>query len=406
MIYVFEDDELKQEGIQGGFPKSLKINRPIQLNNAHVELTATDHNDNGRIDGKEGWNLIANPFATEISVAKVIEQLQQIDQHVSPHVWVWKPDAGNGNGQFIILREGSTLAPLQSFWVRYLTPGLDAVFPMDHSMLEADQRDRERDLPNLRETTLKLKLSRNSQYDSYNLTFSEEGSIDMDYGDAFKLFSMKEDALNLFGSIGGSSYLALNMLPDQLDARMEIPIHFTAEEEDRGEFTFTWEDLEDLPAGWQVMLTDKASGTQIDLRNNDRYSFYHNTDVEPSPAGDDTPDLFEDDGIVSRFLLTIDPGTASLQTAEEQPQAVQFNPNYPNPFNPTTTISFELQERAHITLSVWNYVGQKVATLIDEVREVGEHRIVWNAANMPSGFYIAKLEIGEKTFVRKMTLIK
>lgn len=405
ILYVFRDDQLKEQGIQGDFPKTIEVNRPINLDDVQVAVSATDYNDNGRIDGREGWNLLANPFNAEISVDKLIRRLQILDQHVSPHVWVWDPNAGNGNGAFQILGKRETIAPLQSFWIRYLTPGLESVLSMNLNSLFADQRGDRMDRSLDEQVSLELKLSHESQFDTYHLTFDKEGSVDMDYKDAFKIFSMKQSPLSLYGVLGGSTFLSHNVLPDKLDARMEMPIHFSTGK--RGEFTFTWNRLNDLPAAWNIILIDKESGAQIDLRNEESYTFYLNTPAAAEKADEKhKPSFFADNTGEPRFMISIDPGNNRILSEDEPTENVQFNPNYPNPFNPTTTISFELQEQAHIKLSVWNYVGQKVATLIDEVREVGEHKIVWNAANMPSGFYIAKLEIGEKTYVRKMTLIK
>ena len=107
-----------------------------------------------------------------------------------------------------------------------------------------------------------------------------------------------------------------------------------------------------------------------------------------------------------RFLLAVSVGQPMESETSDIPESVKLNPNYPNPFNPTTTISYELKEEAQVLLSIWNIVGQKVVTLVDGMREAGEHTASWNASDMPSGLYIAQLEVGGEVFIRKMTLIK
>ncbi len=80
--------------------------------------------------------------------------------------------------------------------------------------------------------------------------------------------------------------------------------------------------------------------------------------------------------------------------------------NYPNPFNATTIIKFILPETGGITLSVYNILGQQIATLSESIRQAGEHAIIWDAANFPSGVYFARLEAGGHNQSIKMVLLK
>ena len=86
--------------------------------------------------------------------------------------------------------------------------------------------------------------------------------------------------------------------------------------------------------------------------------------------------------------------------------------NYPNPFNPVTTISFSTTESTENTdLTIYNLKGQKVKTLINEKLPAGNHQIVWggkdeNSKPVSSGVYFYKMKAGEYTFTNKMTLIQ
>ncbi len=62
--------------------------------------------------------------------------------------------------------------------------------------------------------------------------------------------------------------------------------------------------------------------------------------------------------------------------------------NYPNPFNPTTNIEFTLLEKTNVELTVYNLIGQKVATLVNDNLSAGIHKAQWNASKLPSGIYI------------------
>jgi len=80
--------------------------------------------------------------------------------------------------------------------------------------------------------------------------------------------------------------------------------------------------------------------------------------------------------------------------------------NYPNPFNPTTTIRFDLVRAADVTLTVYNTLGQKVATLVNDHLNPGSYEVNWNAIGRASGVYIYKLQTPEFTQVKKMVLMK
>ncbi len=90
----------------------------------------------------------------------------------------------------------------------------------------------------------------------------------------------------------------------------------------------------------------------------------------------------------------------------EKPKSYKLSQNYPNPFNPTTSIRFDLPETANVTLSVYNVMGQKVATLINGKVNAGVHQVEWNAADLPSGMYIYRLEAGATIISHKMMLLK
>jgi hypothetical protein len=80
--------------------------------------------------------------------------------------------------------------------------------------------------------------------------------------------------------------------------------------------------------------------------------------------------------------------------------------NYPNPFNPSTTISFSLNKKSHITLDIFNPIGERVARLINEDLSAGAHQVKWNAANLSSGVYIGSLKTDESVFNQKLILLK
>lgn len=80
--------------------------------------------------------------------------------------------------------------------------------------------------------------------------------------------------------------------------------------------------------------------------------------------------------------------------------------NYPNPFNPSTTISYSLPQSTHVSVSVYDRLGREVQELVDQNQEAGDHSIEFTASDLPSGIYFYRIKTSEKTEVRKMLLAK
>ena len=80
--------------------------------------------------------------------------------------------------------------------------------------------------------------------------------------------------------------------------------------------------------------------------------------------------------------------------------------NYPNPFNPTTTIQYALTERAPVRLRVYDILGREVAQLVHGSQAAGVHQVPFDGSNLGSGMYMYRLEIADEVFTGRMHLIK
>jgi hypothetical protein len=80
--------------------------------------------------------------------------------------------------------------------------------------------------------------------------------------------------------------------------------------------------------------------------------------------------------------------------------------NYPNPFNPSTRIQYQVSSVSHVTLSIYDVLGNEIETLVDEEKLVGVYQVNWNASEMPSGVYICQVTSGSSTDIKKMILMK
>jgi hypothetical protein len=88
------------------------------------------------------------------------------------------------------------------------------------------------------------------------------------------------------------------------------------------------------------------------------------------------------------------------------PRSPSLSHNYPNPFNPVTTIQYSLPHEAHITLGIYNVLGQLVAILTDGLQTAGHKQIDWNATSFPSGVYFYRLQAGSYSETKTLVLLR
>ncbi|WP_185958482.1 T9SS type A sorting domain-containing protein [Fodinibius sediminis] len=404
-IHVPEDNDLNR----GGVPKILSSEGRPHGRYVDIHVTATDANENKRIDGMEGFNLLGNPYSRELSVGAVKEALATANGNMNYYLYVWNPELGNGNGGFEFLTNNEVIAPVQPFWVRYLDSDINGIVRFDRNNLLAEQQRETYYSSNEPTGSFDIRLGADNWYDTYRIELREGARVGEDQWDAYKLFSLNTGSINLFSRVSGSNRLAKNVLPNSLERELEIPLAFSALDKDK--LLFQWDTPDELPRDWNLVLVDQKRKREINLRTANRYAFEPETPtIEKAVIPRQQSLLNTQYEAISgeRFSLAIRPSGTQEQILSELPESIRLKPNYPNPFTVSTTIPFELDEATDVTLTVWNMIGQKVATLIDnEPRQAGkDHEEDWNAANMPSGMYIARLEAGGEVFTRKMTLIK
>jgi len=88
------------------------------------------------------------------------------------------------------------------------------------------------------------------------------------------------------------------------------------------------------------------------------------------------------------------------------PSEFALSQNYPNPFNPSTNIAFDVPRRSHVLLRVFNVLGQRVATLVDEVRSPGHYTVQWSGLSLASGVYFYSMQTESFVQTQKMVLLK
>jgi hypothetical protein len=180
-------------------------------------------------------------------------------------------------------------------------------------------------------------------------------------------------------------------------------------------YLIIWADDDEGQIGLHANFKLSASGESIvltdpDLEIIDEYTFgEQTTDISMGRYPNGTGDFIE---MTPTFAAENVEGIVGVDDIYPAQLCTLLKGNHPNPFNPTTTISYSLKEDLKVSLNIYNIKGQKVKTLINEMIPAGEHSVVWNGKdsnNKPvaSGIYFYKLNVIDKTeAVKKCLLLK
>ena len=111
-------------------------------------------------------------------------------------------------------------------------------------------------------------------------------------------------------------------------------------------------------------------------------------------------------GVFLSVDFSISTATEDEMMGTEIPTSFSLESNYPNPFNPQTTIPFNIKESGHVRVAVYDMLGREVGMLIDGTLAAGTHQVTWEAGDRPSGTYLVRMDAGGQTFTKTMILLK
>ena len=100
------------------------------------------------------------------------------------------------------------------------------------------------------------------------------------------------------------------------------------------------------------------------------------------------------------------PGVVGTEVQFNLPTEYSLSQNYPNPFNPTTTIQYSIPKSGNVKLTVYNFLGEEVVTLVNDFKETGVYKVNFNSKDLTSGIYFYRLDAGNYSSVKKMILLK
>ena len=122
--------------------------------------------------------------------------------------------------------------------------------------------------------------------------------------------------------------------------------------------------------------------------------------------------LFDENGQPSNLALgeinhkPIAVSVELVTIGEEIPTGFELGANYPNPFNAETVIPFGVPKASPVRIEVYDVLGRRVATLLDEIVAAGRHEVTWRVQALPAGVYLIRLTVGNVIQTQRATLMK
>jgi hypothetical protein len=404
MAYIFDLDDLNDPN-SGGFNKQMSVSGVPNQPDVSPEL----NNSNGYV---EGWSLVGNPFEESIAFADVSKT------NLTNVAYIYDPNMNettNGNNGGWKTTDGSIgevfngeIAPFQGFFVQNDASGN----PPSLTFTEGSKTTGSANFYGKQTDSyfVRLKISGEAGENTAWIRFSDHGSFDKTTGDALELYPFEEDYL-LFAFEKEGKRLDIAQLPLQIEEH-EVPV--SVETNIPGVYTITVTDT-NLPANVSLELIDRETGERIDVYEKSEITFEWKNVAKRNPLFDrdknqnNLADVVEFEPVSSvaseqpRFVIR----SVSTESDENTlPDNFTLHQNYPNPFNPTTIISYDLPENTEVNLSVYDMMGRRVATIVNENVAAGSHRVEFDAGTLSSGTYMYRLQAGGNIQTKKLTLIK
>ena len=397
LVYVFEDTD---------YDGSADL--PVTLSVSGTENSGSvDYPASGSIDANE-FGLAGNPYYSTIDWDDVTKT------NINSTVSVWDDAAGSyksWNGSAGGLTNG-LIAPFQGFWVQANSSGSGSI-----TIEAADKASSAGILYRVSDVqesgSVVFDVSSSEFSDQTFMSFQSEGEAGLDNADGYKLFPLNHSDRLVAISYADDTGLDINNLPYDNQGDILIPFdimklqldgesYVTQEEE----ITFTW-DVSNLPEHISITLIDQVTAIETDI------NLVSSITLTTQPKGSFSTSYSGPIGTYpvveqARFSLAVHyDALASGGTIKTLPAEVALHAAYPNPFNPTTAISFDLSENGKVLLNAYNLKGALVGTLLNENKVAGTYQYRWTPnSKLSSGMYIFELKTKSKTIHQKITYIK
>lgn len=403
LSYIFSDDDVNTAG-DAGFPKMINAS---QYGGDGTLTTGTIAPVSDLADGE--FFLMGNPYNGTIdwdraAVTKTnLSNTVYIYDNANSTYQSWNGSVGNINL--------GRISAFQSFFIQ-ADGGVGGISITEGAVINngANNVTELLKITNVTEPkSLKISAESDDLISDAWFSFQEGGEVTKDKFDGLALQSLSSTYLQLATIIDNQELLQINALPIDQTEELSFPLHISGNiESNIAELSF--EGLEAFD-GWEISLFDseteesfpieEGSVLKIDITKVASKEF-------PQPKLP-TPIAQKAKIVSTKYQVIIKPSTTTVNNegTSNLPTEVSLDQNYPNPFNPSTTIAYGVPKTGKVTLEVFDILGRKVVTLLNqENRTAGRHTINFDARNLASGMYIYRLQAGNVVMTKKLTLIK
>ena len=393
-MYVFADTDF--DGEEDDLPVTISIDGAQQQAATSVVSEPSD------------WNLIGNPYGLSVDISQMLT-----DNNTRFNSTVYSLDRTNPgyrthNGTVGNI-QGDEIKPFDGFWIQADTDGNVFEFT-EQSIRRGNINSNGRTTTDESSGSAVFTFTNGGYSSSTYLSFTPEGHINLDPADANRLVPLSP-AEHLTSMIYESNKsLAINNLPFDLstDISMDMDVMMLSPTDDgyatqAEQVDLTW-DITNLPEGITLVLRNNITGQNINLTG------YPSANINLPSKGSflTSGDFMATYPVVGQSQFTLSIYGTLVAAAEDDilPERLTLHSAYPNPFNPSTIISFDLPDADMVSLDIFDIAGRQVASLISEYMIPGSHQINWNPGNLSSGIYLVNLVIGTETLNQKITYIK
>ena len=393
LIYVFEDTDFDGTG-------DLPIN---------ISVSGTENSSNATYGsiGDGDWGIAGNPYLSTIDWDLISKT------NIASTVYVWDDGTSaykSWNGSAGGLTDG-LIAPYQGFWVQ--ASGGTGSITISTSNKATASGTLYRAFDAQESGSVVFDVSSSDFSDQTFMSFQSEGEVGLDNADGYKLLPLSPTNRVVAISYVSDTGLDINNLPYDYEENIQIPLDimqlqldgtdFITQEE---EITLSW-DISNLPEHISLTLIDQITNIETDMGLLSSMSF------NAEPKGSFSTNYNGPIGtypIVGepRFSLVVSYNSlGSGENIKILPSELVLHSAYPNPFNPSTTISFDLPKTGQVSLAIYDVKGALVEQLLKESKIAGYYHYRWTPnKKLASGLYFFELRTINKTRHQKITYIK
>ncbi len=413
LVYIYADQDY--DGFDESLPRILTTEG--KEDSADVKMQFSYNSE--LHSNQRGWSIAGNPWGFPLDRSATSGwTLSNFDASV----YVWNAETGEyqSHNGVIGTMENSVIAPWQAFWVKATNGNASITLSKEVRGFDAVFR-KKNPVPQL-----ELIVKNDEVSSKTMIMFAEEALEGKDALDAYKLASLNTNFVSIGTSTKDSQVMDIQALPLRFDEPIDLEVYIDRQSSNPN-FELSWNSSA-LQDGLRFYLINQNNGEitklnadgsiflEIESSTPKNISVSENKEksgelevmsfdyLVPNTIGTNAGEQAKVSGSQSRFILRVIP--PNYEDEFELPTEFDLSQNYPNPFNPETAINFDLPESSNVKLEIFDIMGRKVVTLINEHKKAGYHQIRFNAQNLASGTYLYRLVAGKNIFVKKLTLIK